>query len=82
MYGAGRLRRAALLTDGASCAVEDYGLMDWAALLDVVTGAGPAELLSQVRAAERADPDGLAHARYKRHDDATIATCLFAEEPR
>ncbi len=72
--------RAALLTDGASCAVDDYGLYDWPALLDLVTGPGPAELLRQVRAVERADPDGWAQVRYKRHDDATVAACLFSEE--
>jgi len=80
LRGHGRLRRAALLTDGASCAVEDYGLLDWPTLLNVVTDAGPAELIRQVRAAERADPDGVAHVRYKRHDDATVAVCLFDED--
>ena len=80
LHGLSPLRRAALLTDGASCAVEEYGLYDWAGLLDLVTGAGPAELLRQVRAVERSDPAGTTHMRYKRHDDATLAVCLFIEE--
>ena len=79
MYGPGRLRRALLLTDGASCAVEDYALFDWPGLLDLVTEAGPAELIRRVRIVERSDPDGVTHARYKRHDDATVAACLFDE---
>jgi hypothetical protein len=80
LLGPTPLRRAALLTDGASCAVEDYHLYNWSTMLDLVTGPGPAELLRQVRAAERADPAGAAHLRYKRHDDATVAACLFSEE--
>jgi hypothetical protein len=73
--GPSRVRRAALLTDGASRAVEQFGLMDWVALLDVLTVQGPAELIRQVREAERADH----HERpgHKRHDDATAAICFF-----
>lgn len=78
--GPERLRRAALLTDGAACAVEDYGLLGWSGLLDLVTTTGPAELLRQVRAVEQTDPNGVAHVRYKRHDDATVAACTFSEE--
>jgi hypothetical protein len=80
LSGPGRLRRAVLLTDGASCAVDEYGLLDWAPLLDLVSTAGPAELIRQVRAVERADPQGVKHVRYKRHDDATVAVCRFRED--
>lgn len=69
------IRRAALLTDGASCAVDKLGLMDWAGLLDLVEARGPEELIAQVRDAERAitaAADGT-----KPHDDATVALCLF-----
>lgn len=79
--GPGRVRRAVLLTDGASCAVDPFGLLDWAALLDLVAEGGPKELIRRVRAAERADPAGRDRPRYKRHDDASVALCLF-EEPR
>jgi hypothetical protein len=69
--------RAALLTDGAACAVEQFGLFDWAGVLDLLTTSGPAELIRRVRVAELADVDGAARPRYKRHDDATAGLCLF-----
>jgi hypothetical protein len=78
--GARPLRRAALLTDGASSAVEQFQLLNWAELLDVLQTGGPAELIRRVRAAERADRDGQQQPRYKRHDDATAAICLFQED--
>ncbi len=77
LSGPCRLRRAALLTDGASSAVETFRLLDWPRLLDVLDEHGPAHLLAMVRAAERADPDGQLHPRYKRHDDATAAYLRF-----
>lgn len=80
LRGPGAVRRAALLTDGASCAVDVFGLYDWRGLLDLVTGRGPDELIRQVRQAEAADGDGFARPRYKRHDDATIALCRFRDE--
>lgn len=74
------VRRAALLTDGLSCAVDQYNLMTWDGLLDLLAEAGPRALIRRVREAE--DDDGMAteFPRYKRHDDATAALCLF-EEP-
>ncbi|WP_203987187.1 hypothetical protein [Virgisporangium aurantiacum] len=74
--------RAALLTDGAACAVEQFGLFDWASALDLLTMSGPAELIRRVRAAELGDADGAARPRYKRHDDATASLCLFDQEHR
>jgi hypothetical protein len=74
--------RAALLTDGAACIVEPFRLLDWAGALDLLTMSGPAELIRRVRVAERADVDGSALPRYKRHDDATAALCLFNREDR
>jgi hypothetical protein len=79
LTGPGRVRRAILLTDGASCAVERFGLLDWPGLLDLVTEHGPRELIRRVRAAEIADAAGEHQPRYKRHDDASIALCLFEE---
>lgn len=80
LVGEGGVRRAALLTDGASCIVDRFGAMDWPELLTVLTNEGPAELIRQVRRAERADGAGLAQPRYKRHDDAAAAVCLFNQE--
>lgn len=81
LTGPDRVRRAALLTDGAACAVTEYGLMGWRELLDLLTVHGPAELIRRVRQAENADPDRREHPREKRHDDATAALCIF-DEPR
>jgi hypothetical protein len=77
LRGPRRVRRAALLTDGASCAVEEFELFGWRELLDMLTTAGPLALIQRVRVAELDDYDGLARPRYKRHDDATAALCLF-----
>jgi hypothetical protein len=80
LRGPERVRRAALLTDGASRAVEQFGLMDWWGLLDVLTVHGPAELIRQVRRAELADDHEYIRSRHKRHDDATAALCIFEED--
>ncbi|MGH3647605.1 MAG: hypothetical protein ACRDTM_10580 [Micromonosporaceae bacterium] len=82
LTGPARLRRAALLTDGASCAVEAFALMDWTQLLDVLAERGPAHLISLVRQAERSDAVGQRQPRHKRHDDATAAYCRFGGPPR
>ena len=79
LRGPGRVRRAALLTDGASAAVEQFGLVDWRGLLDILAGEGPHELIRRVRAAESADRGGHERSRYKRYDDATAAFCVFAD---
>ncbi|MER6991650.1 protein phosphatase 2C domain-containing protein [Saccharopolyspora hirsuta] len=68
------VRRAALLSDGASRYVEKLGLGDWPDLLDLLEKAGPAELLTQVRTAEAASPKP---RRGKQHDDATAVFLLF-----
>ncbi|MFI7428239.1 hypothetical protein ACIBPB_14715 [Micromonospora sp. NPDC049836] len=75
LRGAGALRRAALLSDGASCAVEQFGLFDWAGLLEVTAVEGPEGLIARVRAAERDHADRL--RRHKRTDDASVVLCEF-----
>jgi hypothetical protein len=80
LRGTDRVRRAALLTDGASCAVEEFELFGWRDLLAVLTDEGPLALIERVRAAELADHNGHARPRYKLHDDATAALCLFDGE--
>ncbi|MCO5967353.1 protein phosphatase 2C domain-containing protein [Actinoallomurus soli] len=72
------LRRAALLTDGATRLADSFGLTDWPQTLATLAGQGPAALIEQVREAERSDPDGRRWPRHKRHDDATVAYCEFA----
>lgn len=80
LSGSSRVRRAALLTDGAACAVDMYHIMSWSQLLDALDQKGPTDLIRQVRLAENADPASTDYPRFKRHDDATAALCLF-EEP-
>lgn len=72
----GRLPRAgvravAALSDGASRLVEVFGLADWTGAFALLRASGCDGLIAAVRAAENADPDGTAHPRGKRHDDAT-----------
>ncbi|MEU4781112.1 hypothetical protein [Micromonospora sp. NPDC023633] len=78
LRGPGAVRRAALLSDGASALVEQFGLLDWAGLLDVATAEGPGALIDRVRAAERDHPDRL--RRHKPADDASVVLCEFDAE--
>ncbi|SCL62917.1 hypothetical protein GA0070606_3706 [Micromonospora citrea] len=75
LRGPGAVRRAALLSDGASAVVEQFGLLDWAGLLDVATAEGPGAVVDRVRAAERDHPDRL--RRHKPADDASVVLCEF-----
>lgn len=70
------LRRAVLLTDGASCLVDDYAQATWPELVDMT----PDELIAQVRHWERTDPDRRRWRRGKVHDDATAAYVTFPVE--
>ncbi|MEV2238987.1 hypothetical protein [Micromonospora sp. NPDC049891] len=74
-HGPEALRRAVLLSDGASAAVEEFGLFDWSGLLDVVAMEGPDALVDRVRAAERDHPDR--RRRHKVADDASAVYCEF-----
>ncbi|MFR9674214.1 protein phosphatase 2C domain-containing protein [Streptomyces sp. TR06-5] len=65
------VRALLALTDGASRWTDTFALGDWSELLALARAESPSGLLAQVRAAERADPDGTAFPRGKRHDDAT-----------
>jgi Protein phosphatase 2C len=66
-----QVRRAALLTDGASRLVEYFGEMTWAHLLDVLAAAGPSELIARTRAREQQGAGPVDGRRRKLHDDAT-----------
>lgn len=66
------LRGVALLSDGATRITDLYQLLAWPAVIDVVRGHGPAELIRQVRAAEDSDPDCQRWPRDKPQDDATV----------
>lgn len=70
----GELRRALLLSDGASAIVDRFDLLSWDDVLDLAERHGPHEVIRQVRDAE-VGPPGLAHPRSKPHDDATALFC-------
>ena len=69
------LDRAALLTDGASAAVDQYDRTDWRGLLDLIESRGAEEVVALARSTEQTDPEGIRWPRPKRHDDATVAFC-------
>jgi hypothetical protein len=73
LAGPDAVRRACLLTDGASRAVDTFELYGWPELLDAVTSRGPGYLIERVRAAEYERHQ----VRLKRHDDASAALILF-----
>ncbi|GIJ21757.1 hypothetical protein [Micromonospora lutea] len=75
LRGPDALRRAVLLTDGASAAVEEFELIDWAGLLELVAAQGPGALVERVRDAEREYPDRL--RQHKAADDASVVYCEF-----
>jgi hypothetical protein len=69
------LRRAAVLSDGATRLVDRFGLLDWPGFLNILAEQGPDAIIGQVRAAEDSDPDGRRWPRGKSHDDASAAFC-------
>lgn len=74
------VHRVAALSDGAARWVDRFALGKWSELLDLLTEHGPAELIHQVRVAERAEIEKERtnqRRRGKQHDDATaaLATC-------
>jgi hypothetical protein len=71
------VRRAALLSDGATRLVDRLGTMAWSQLLDLLDQEGPYALTMQTRQAENADPEGRRWPRSKRHDDASAVLCRF-----
>lgn len=68
---------ALLATDGVSCGVDDYHIFDWPQVYQHAVDEGPAAVLTMVRAAEQADPDGTRWPRPKRHDDKTLVLVRF-----
>jgi hypothetical protein len=72
-YPRSELRRACVLSDGATRPVDQMHLYGWPDYLDLLDKLGPAGLISHVRAIETSDPLGTAFPRTKRHDDASVA---------
>ncbi|MFG2377498.1 hypothetical protein ACGFY9_39305 [Streptomyces sp. NPDC048504] len=71
------VRTLVALTDGATRWVEKFGQGDWADCFTLVRKEGAPELVSRVRALERADAAERTYLRRsKTHDDATV---VYAE---
>jgi hypothetical protein len=70
-----RLNGAALLSNGASRAVDPYHLMEWPAVLELMRTSGPEAILRGVREAETAARATGSVADTHLPDDATVAYC-------
>jgi hypothetical protein len=68
---AAHVRALLALTDGAARWVEMFREGDWADCMALVRKSGPQDLIDRVRAVEEEDPEGAAHRRWKKSDDAT-----------
>ncbi|MGW6059156.1 protein phosphatase 2C domain-containing protein [Streptomyces sp. NPDC055189] len=66
----------AALTDGVGRWVETFRAGDWTECFALLRKEGPQRMVDRVRELERADPEGTAHPRGKRHDDAAV---VYAE---
>ncbi|MET7609839.1 hypothetical protein ABZX97_01870 [Streptomyces seoulensis] len=72
-----RLRSAAVLSDGASRLVTEYGMATWSEVFTILRNGGPQELIATVRKVEATDPTGRRWPRYKSGDDAAVAFCRW-----
>lgn len=70
-------RAALLASDGVSCGVDRYRLLDWPEVLATSTADGPDSVLDTVRAAERSDAGCTRWPRSKVHDDQALAVVRF-----
>ena len=66
-----KIRRGALLSDGASRLVDLFDRITWTELLDVLQSGGPSELIARTREVERQGAMPTDGRRRKPHDDAT-----------
>ncbi|MEU0603600.1 hypothetical protein ABZ484_36060 [Streptomyces sp. NPDC006393] len=71
------VRAAAVLSDGASRLVTEYGMATWSEVFATLRAGGPQELISSVRKVEATDPTGRRWPRYKSGDDAAVAFCQW-----
>lgn len=68
---------AAVMSDGASSLVTEYGMATWDEVFATLRAGGPRELIEAVRKVEATDPGGRRWPRYKSGDDATVAFCQW-----
>ncbi|WP_225826767.1 protein phosphatase 2C domain-containing protein [Streptomyces naphthomycinicus] len=71
------VRAAAVLSDGVSRLVTEYGMATWATAFATLRTGGPRELIETVRKVEATDPTGRRWPRYKSGDDATAVFCQW-----
>lgn len=60
------------MTDGVSCAVEEYELYSWLEMARECRTAGPQAVVEAVSRAEEHDPDAQMWPRYKPSDDKAL----------
>lgn len=73
----GDLRSAAVMSDGVSRLVTEYGMATWDQVFATLRMEGPSGLIRAVRKTEATDPTGRRWPRYKSGDDATVAYCCW-----
>ncbi|MDX2650731.1 protein phosphatase 2C domain-containing protein [Streptomyces scabiei] len=71
------VRAAAVLSDGVSRLVTEYGMATWSEVFTTLRGGGPQGLIATVRKVEATDPTGRRWPRYKAGDDASVAFCQW-----
>jgi hypothetical protein len=71
------IRSAAVMSDGVSRLVTEYGMATWADAFATLQTDGPRELIETVRKVEAMDPTGVRWPRYKSGDDAAVAYCQW-----
>ncbi|WP_231573704.1 hypothetical protein [Streptomyces sp. e14] len=71
------VRAAAVMSDGVSRLVTEYGMATWSEVFNTLRTSGPGELIDTVRKVEATDPTGRRWPRYKSGDDATVAFCQW-----
>ncbi len=71
------VRSAAVMSDGVSRLVTEYGTATWEDLFSALRTDGPKGLIEAVRRTEATDPTGRRWPRYKSGDDATVAYCQW-----
>ncbi|WP_327346334.1 hypothetical protein [Streptomyces europaeiscabiei] len=73
----GDVRAAAVMSDGVSRLVTEYGMATWPDVFNTLEMGGPGDLIDAVREVEATDPTGRRWPRYKSGDDATVAFCQW-----
>ncbi|MFG2131500.1 hypothetical protein ACGFNV_27285 [Streptomyces sp. NPDC048751] len=68
---------AAVMSDGVSRLVTEYGMATWSEVFATLQVGGPRELIEAVRKVEATDPTGIRWPRYKSGDDAAVAYCRW-----